>query len=71
MNINMKKIGLLLLCALLGFTVGCPWSFYKDEPKNYAECISKNMQGITGARARILIEKACESKFPPNQRQQQ
>ncbi|MBI5179504.1 MAG: hypothetical protein HZA04_09645 [Nitrospinae bacterium] len=48
--------------ALSIFTACKP--FYADEPKTYEECITKNMQGVTNTRTRILVEKGCRTQFP-------
>jgi len=59
-----RQVVLAVTAIAAAFVVSACENFYSDQPKTYEECISKNMQGVTNARTRILVEKGCRTQFP-------
>lgn len=60
----MRNLLTFILFAVLSTTSEpvLAWSLF--EPRNYDDCILKNMKGVTSNDAALQIQVACMSKFP-------
>lgn len=56
------KCTLLLTFAILSFNANASW--FSSKPKNYDECITKNMKGVTSDYAAKAIVTSCLRMFP-------